>query len=263
MFVAPLLLITLMAFDVPLVYMLSQSVFSPNPTLSHYKELVRHPAYLQILGNTFRIGVITTVVCAVVGFPVAYWISTLSRRGRIVALGLVVLSFWISILVRTYAWIVILGNNGLVNRALLQLGLVGSPIQLIYNSTGVVVGTVNVLLPFMLFPLYARMASFDQRLLRAAASLGASGRQAFLRVYLPLTMPALATGAVLVFILTLGFYVTPMILGGGNVQMIATSLDTYINRYPDWGLASALSTILLVTVLVCYAGYSRLGRARG
>ena len=170
------------------------------------------------------------------------------------------LPFWVSILVRTYAWIVVLGNGGLVNRALQWLGLTDAPVSFLYNELGVTIGMANVLLPFLVLPLFAAMIRIDDRLLQAAASLGAPPRTIFWKVYFPLTLPALAAGALLVFILCLGFYVTPAILGGGRVPMISNLLDTLINQIPRWEQASAISTILLIVTLLIFAAYRRLDR---
>jgi putative spermidine/putrescine transport system permease protein len=210
------------------------------------------PVYLKVLGNTLRIALITTVVCVLVGYPLAYWLRGLSARARIVALTCIVLPFWISILIRTYAWIVVLGNAGVVNRTLMALGLVGAPLPILYNELGVTIGTVNVLLPFFVLPLYASISRIDERLLYAAASLGASGRTIFWRVFFPLSLPALAASSILVFILTLGFYITPAVLGGGRVPMVANMLDMLINTFPRWELAAAISTVLMALVVGFY-----------
>jgi ABC-type spermidine/putrescine transport system permease subunit I len=187
----------------------------------------------------------------------------LSPGRQLIALALVVLPFWVSILVRTYAWIVILGNDGLVNRMLQGLGLAAAPVSFLSNEFGVILGTANILLPFLVLPLLAAMLKVDDRLLQAAASLGASQRTVFWRVFFPLTLPSLAAGAILVFILTLGFFITPAILGGGRVPMVANMLDLLINRLPRWELAAAISTILLIMTLACYAAYRWVGgRAR-
>jgi putative spermidine/putrescine transport system permease protein len=251
-FVAPLLLFMLAGFTGPVLLMLGWSVTDPTPTARHYAYLVETPVYLRVLANTLRIALITTVACTALGYPLAYWLRGLAVRPRLVALTLVILPFWISILIRTYAWIVILGNAGLVNRSLLELGLIGSPLPFLYNELGVTIGTVNVLLPFFVLPLYAAMTRIDQRLLDAAASLGASPRTIFWRLFLPLSAPALAASAILVFILTLGFYITPAVLGGGRVPMVANMLDMLINTFPRWELAAAISTLLMAVVIGFY-----------
>lgn len=260
LFTAPLAAVLLVTFGLPLAGIALRSVGSlDDPSLEYYRQLVESPAYLRVLGNTFVIALTVTVVTSVLGYPLALWISQLSPRARLIAVTLVVLPFWTSILVRTYSWIIILGQRGVVNETLLDLGLVGSPLQLIYNELGVTIGMVHVLLPFLVLPLTASMLSFDERLLRAGSSLGAPPRTVFARIYFPLTVPALAAGGILVFILSLGFFITPALLGGGQVPMIATVLDTFINRLPRWELAAALSMVLLAASLVCYAVYRRVG----
>jgi ABC-type spermidine/putrescine transport system permease subunit I len=259
LYVAPLFVVMLLAFNLPIVLMLSWSVAAPPEVLAHYAQVFERAVYLKVLGNTFRIALIATAVCVVLGYPLAYWMRGLSPGRQLFALALVVLPFWVSILVRTYAWIVILGNDGLVNRTLEGLGLIHAPVSFLYNQFGVVLGTANVLLPFLVLPLFAAMLKVDDRLLQAAASLGASDRTVFWRVFFPLTLPSLAAGAILVCILTLGFFITPAILGGGRVPMIANMLDLLINRLPRWELAAAISTLLLFITLVCYAAYRWVG----
>ncbi|WP_159999866.1 ABC transporter permease [Roseomonas sp. 18066] len=258
----PLLAVMLVAFNLPILAMLAQSFLSPEPTVAHWAELVQTPMYLRVLGNTFWMAAITAGVCGLLGYPLAFWIRTLSGRAQLVALTLVLMPFWISVLVRTYAWIVVLGNAGMVNRALLGLGLVEAPVPFLYNTLGVTIGTTNVLLPFLVLPLLAAMMKLDERLFQAAATLGASQRAIFWRVFFPLTLPAFAAGILLVFILTLGFYVTPAILGGGRVPMIGNMLDVLINLMPRWELAAAISTLLLVATLGLFALYRVIG-ARG
>src|SRR5215813_884973 len=212
-FVAPLLVLMLVAFNAPIAYMLGLAFWdkSRGLTLEHYEGLLEAPVYLRVLGNTMRIAVIATLANVMIGYPLAHWMRGLQNRARLAAIALVVLPFWISILVRTYAWIVVLGNGGLVNRALQWLGLTDGPVQFLYNELGVTIGMANVLLPFLVLPLFAAMVRIDDRLLQAAASLGAPPRTIFWKVYFPLTVPALAAGALLVFMLCLGFYVTPAV----------------------------------------------------
>lgn len=258
-FTLPLFLLMTVFFNLPLIYMLGLSLFSPNPTLEHYVQIFENPVYLEIVADTFRIAMITSVVATILGYPLAYWITKLPIGKQIFAVTIIILPFFVSILVRTYAWIVMLGNSGVVNGTLLKLGLIGSPIQFLYDELGVVIGTINILLPFMVLPLYASMMQFDNRLLLAASSLGAKPFTVFRRIYLPLTLPAVVSGASLVFILTLGFYVTPAILGGGKVQMTATLLDFLINHYPDWEVAAGISIILLIVTLLFYFLFQRGG----
>lgn len=258
-YVLPLFILILIAFNIPLFLILVRSFLNPEPTLEHYVYLMENPVYLQILGSTFRVAIVVTILSVILGFPLAYWMTRLSSKLQLIVITIVAMSFLVSILIRTYAWIVILGNNGIVNRTLIELGITGSPLQLIYNQMGVTLGTLNVLLPFLILPLYAAMLKFDHRLMQAAASLGSKPIRTFFKIYLPLTLPSLLSSSILVFILALGFFITPAILGGGQVQMIATILDTLINRLAEWELSSAISTILLVTTLILYAIYRRVG----
>jgi putative spermidine/putrescine transport system permease protein len=250
--VGPLFVFMLLAFNLPILLMLAWSFTNPTPTLSHYAYLFEVPIYLRVLANTLRIAAVTVVCCLMLGYPLAYWLRTLAPRRRLLVLALVVLPFWISILIRTYAWIVILGNNGLANRALIDLGLLGQPVEILYSELGVIIGTVNVLLPFFVLPLYASMTQIDDRLMQAARSLGAPQRTIFWRIFLPLSLPAVAAGAILVFILTLGFYITPAVLGGGRVPMIANAIALLINELPRWELAAAISTLLMLAVIAFY-----------
>jgi putative spermidine/putrescine transport system permease protein len=258
-YVLPLLVFVVVLFDLPVLRMLSLSFQSDAGVFGAYQELVSSSAYLLVILNTFKMALATALVCGALGYALAYWIYSLSSpRLRGAALALVGLSFWISILVRTYAWIVVLGNNGIVNRLLLDLGLIQSPLPLIYNELGVLVGTVNLLLPLVVLPLYANMSGVDRRLTQAARSLGAGEARVFWQVFFPLTLPALLAGTMLVFILTLGFLVTPAILGGNRVPMIATVLDSLINVLSDWQLAAALSSILLLITLGFYLVHKHL-----
>lgn len=258
-YVLPLLAFVVVVFDVPVLRMLSISFTSDSGFFGSYRDLLESPAYLRVMLNTFKVALATALACGALGYLLAYWIySQTCARLRITALALVGLSFWISILVRTYAWIVVLGNNGIVNRYLLEHGVIDSPLPLLYNEFGVLVGTVNLLLPLVVLPLYAAMTGIDRRLTHAARSLGASDLRVFWQIFFPLTLPALLAGSMLVFILTLGFLVTPAILGGNRVPMIATVLDSLINVLSDWQLAAALSSVLLVFTLALYMVYKTL-----
>ncbi|WP_342642912.1 ABC transporter permease [Rhodoligotrophos ferricapiens] len=253
--VTPAAVFILLLFNIPLLLMLSWSVGTGDEPLKYFAALARGSVYMKVLGNTIYIALLTTLACCILGYPLAYWMWSLSPRRQMLVLALVVLTFWISILVRTYSWIVVLGNDGVVNRVLRWLGITETSVPFLYNQFGVIVGTTNVLLPFLVLPLFAAMLKLDRRLLQAAESMGASQATIFFRIFLPLTIPALAAGSILVFILTLGFFITPAILGGGRVPMIANMLDLLINRMPRWETAAAISTVLLVLTLLFYAAY--------
>jgi putative spermidine/putrescine transport system permease protein len=211
-----------------------------------------------ILARTFDISAVVTLWCLVLGYPLAYWLSTLPPRRANVLMILVLVPFWTSILVRVAAWIVLLQSAGLVNRALMGLGLIEQPLALLFNRTGVIIAMVHILLPFMILPLYSVMKSVPPTYLRAAVSLGSSPLAAFLRVYVPQTYPGIGAGGLLVFILAIGYYVTPALLGGASDQMLSYYVAQYTNVNVNWGMAAALGALLLAATLVLYALYRRL-----
>lgn len=214
--------------------------------------------FRQVLARTFGVSLAVTVLCLLLGFPVAYLIATQPvRRGNLLMV-LVLLPFWTSLLVRSAAWIVLLQDQGLINQLLQASGLTDAPIRMIFNRTGVIIAMTHVLLPFMIMPLIATMKAIPPTYLRAAISLGAHPAIAFLRVYLPLTLPGMTTGALLVFIMALGYYITPSLVGGADDQMLSYFIAFFTNSSANWGLAAALSVLLLGTTLILYAVYSRL-----
>jgi putative spermidine/putrescine transport system permease protein len=210
-----------------------------------------------ILLRTFYISAVVTLLCLALGFPLAYWLSTLPARRANVLMILVLVPFWTSILVRVAAWVVLLQREGLVNKALMGTGLINEPLALLFNRTGVVIAMVHILLPFMILPLYSVMKSVPPTYLRAAISLGSAPLAAFFRVYVPQTLPGVGAGGLLVFILSIGYYVTPALLGGANDQMLSYYIAQYTNVDVNWGLACALGAILLAATLVLYAVYRR------
>jgi putative spermidine/putrescine transport system permease protein len=219
---------------------------------------VEQRLYLDVFARTFGIAASVTLICVVLGFPLAWVIANAPPAVARILLVLVLLPFWTSLLVRTTAWIVLLQEQGLVNAALMRLGLVEAPMRLVFNRTGVLVAMVHVLLPFMVLPLYATLAGIPPSLMRAAKSLGAPPLTAFFRVYLPQTVPGLAAGSLLVFILALGYYITPALVGGAEDQMVAYFIAFYTTATVNWGLAAALGAVLLLATTVLYLVYSRL-----
>jgi putative spermidine/putrescine transport system permease protein len=224
-------------------------------------DVVRMPpdqrVFAPILGRTFQISAVVTIVCLLLAYPLAYWLSTLSARQANVLMILVLVPFWTSILVRVAAWIVLLQSEGLINRGLHAIGLIDQPLQLLFNRTGVVIAMVHILLPFMILPLYSVMKSVPPTYLRAAISLGSPPLAAFFRVYLPQTYPGIGAGALLVFILSIGYYVTPALLGGADDQMLSYYVAQYTNVNINWGMACALGALLLGATLVLYGVYRR------
>jgi putative spermidine/putrescine transport system permease protein len=248
--VLPALALFVAVYLYPLSRLAVWSFFDPTFTLKHYRLLFAEPAYLVALQNTLTLSLSVTVMALVLAYPLAYLMTTVGPRTRSLLTALVLIPFWTSILVRTFAWLVILGKQGLVNQALVGLGLVQAPVPLIHNRTGVQIGMVHVLLPFMVLPLYSVMAGIDRDLLRAARSLGARPAQAFLRVFLPLSLPGVNAGCLLVFLAAVGFYITPALLGGPGQITIAMLIDLVVNDLLNWGFGATLAILLLTAVFV-------------
>ncbi|MCC7271247.1 MAG: ABC transporter permease [Alphaproteobacteria bacterium] len=257
---APAALLLAALFAYPLLDLLRLSL--EHGSLAHYEAVFSGGLYVRVLWNTARIAVIVTVACAVLGYPLAHFLATAPRGWALFGLLCVVLPFWTSLLVRTYAWMVLLGNNGVVNKLLLAAGIVAEPLPLMHNELGVVVGMVHVLLPYFVFPVYAVMLRVDRDLMAAAEGLGAPLWQVVRRIYLPLTLPGVVAGGTLVFILALGFFITPALLGGGKVMMIALLIDQQVAQMLNWGLASALCMVLVAAILVFHAALKRIARSR-
>jgi putative spermidine/putrescine transport system permease protein len=218
-------------------------------------------AFGRILLRTFEISAVVTLWCLLLGYPLAYWLSTLPARRANVLMILVLVPFWTSILVRVAAWIVLLQSEGLVNHALQGLNLIQQPLALLFNRTGVTIAMVHILLPFMILPLYSVMKSVPATYLRAAVSLGSPPLAAFFRVYVPQTYAGVGAGVLLVFILSIGYYVTPALLGGPGDQMLSYYIAQYTNVNVNWGMACALGALLLAATLVLYALYRRVTKA--
>ncbi|MGF6093921.1 ABC transporter permease [Pseudomonas sp. 18175] len=216
--------------------------------------------YRSILGRTFSIAAITTLVCVLLAFPLCTYLDRRTPRTRNALLLLILLPFWTSILVRTTAWMVLLQDSGIVNATLMQLGLINSPLHLLYNRFGVILALVHVMLPFMVFPLLAAMSSCNCLLVQAAYSMGARPLRVFFQVYLPQVLPGVAAGALMVFIVTLGFYITPALLGGPADQMISYYIAQFTTGTLNWGLASALGLVLLVATTLLYLIQAHLAR---
>ena len=213
--------------------------------------------FLDIYARTFWMAFVITASALLLGYPVAYLMTNGSRTTQAVLLFFVLLPFWTSLMVRTAAWMVLLQTNGPINDFLLWLGVIGEPLELLYNRIGVYIGMIHVLLPFMIMPIYAVMRGIPASHMRAATSLGAPPWRAFLRVYLPQTLPGVAAGCLLVCILAIGFYITPALLGESDDQLISYFIAFYTNETLNWGLASALSVILLLMVFVLYGVFTR------
>lgn len=249
---APALVIVLVLLFLPIGWLMSLSFIGADGGLSfeNYTRIWTEGAYVSIFVTTFEVSLWVTLSCVLLGYPVAYTLNLLPEKISNILILAVLIPFWTSLLVRTYAWLVLLQRRGIVNSTLINLGLIDQPLQLVHNMAGTVIGMVHIMLPFLVLPLYASMRAIDGNLLRAAANLGSSPAHAFLRIFLPLSAPGLIAGAMLVFVMSLGFYITPVILGGGRVQMISQRIEASVSLFPTWGPASALAVVLLILTTV-------------
>lgn len=253
---APAILFLLLLFVAPIGYILMLSVTDPTVSFAHYRRLFAVPLYAAVMLNTLRTALVVTVCGLLLSYPMAY---VMARRNGIVGTILLVVvgtCFWTGFIVRTYAWLVILGNRGPVTAAYAALGL-GKPPQLLFTSFSSTLGMTHILMPYMIFALYAVMKNIDNNQLRAAESLGARPFAVFWNVYLPLSLPGVVNGCVLVFTICLGFYVTPVLLGTPRDMMISQLIDQQVETLLAWGFASALSVVLLVVTMLLLAIYNR------
>lgn len=246
----------------PLAQLLWLSFQSPAGWSAAYAELLGSEVFRTIFLNTLRLALVVTVLCVLLAYPAAWLLTRVRGLWFSLALYCVLVPFWISVLVRTFSWMLLLERRGPVNTLLMQAGLIDRPLRLLFNDFGVHLGMVHVLLPYAILPVYAAMLKVDPRLLAASEGLGASGRTTFLRVYLPLTMPGVLAGAAFVFLLALGFFITPALLGGPHNLTAAMLIDRFVNDRLVWPLAAAASFLLLgivLLVLALAARFLRLG----
>ena len=254
----PALLLLFVFFLYPVVRMLGFSI--EGGTFEWYAKALGEGLYLQVFFNTFEIAFWVTAICLVLGYPLGFLLATTTPGWATLGFIFVLLPLWTSVLVRTYAWMVLLGRNGVFNRAMLEAGLISDPIPMLNNLSGVLIGMVHVLLPYMVLPIYGAVRRVDPSLVSAAEGLGASNARIFRRVYLPLTLPGIFAGTVIVFVLSLGFYITPALLGGGRVIMLAVMIEQQVHQTLNWPFAAALSASLLVVTLAIYAMAQRFTR---
>jgi len=215
-------------------------------SLENYERMIKRRSYARIFQTTFEVSLITTGLCILIGYPLAYFMSQLPLKWANLCLITVLLPFWTSLLVRTYAWLVLLQRQGLVNDWGISLGLWEEPIKMVHNLTGTLIGMVHIMLPFLILPVYGAMRAIDRDYMKAASNLGASPARAFWTVFFPLSTPGLFAGALMVFILCLGFFVTPAVLGGGKVILVSMQIVSNIELFVNWGAASALGVVLLM-----------------
>lgn len=243
------LLYVVLAMGVPLIGIIIKSFSTPKGlTLKFYHKAITEPLYLGVLFSTVETSIIVTILCLALAYPMAYLsVSARSQRVRALITGGVLIPYWISMLVRIFAWQVILQNNGLVNQAMLFLGLVRSPVKLLYTNLAVVISLVHILLPVMFLSLQTNMRLIDRNLMLASSVMGATRSYGFIHVFLPLSKGGMVSGSIMVFVLALGFYIAPALLGGPDNMMLSNLIEISMNNF-NWGLAAALSVELLLLV---------------
>ena len=265
---APATVLVSVIIVIPVGWLFWLSLFNDQGALSldNYLRMIESRSYTRIFITTFKVSFLTTAICVLLGYPLAYFLAQLPRRWAALGLMTVLLPFWTSLLVRTYAWLVVLQRKGLVNQWGMELGLWDAPIRLAHNLNGTLIGMAHIMLPFLVLPLYGSMKAINFDYIKAAANLGATPIRAFFHVFLPLSLPGLFAGIIIVFVLCLGFFVTPAVLGGGRVIMVSMKIETLIDLFYNFGTASALGVVLLaLTLLVLFAAHKllRLDRVLG
>jgi len=254
----PAFILLILFFIYPIVTILIRSFSEPEWGVQNYVTFFRQTAYLGALANTFKIAIVVTLITLVLGYLVAYAMTTVGKKMRQFILIAVLIPFWTSLLVRTYAWMVLLQNEGIINRTLQWLGIVQEPLQLIHNFTGVIIGMVYTMLPFMILPIYSTMTSIDPGLMRAGANLGATPFVVFTRIFLPLTMPGVGAGSIMVFVMTIGYYITPALLGGSKDTMIGQFIAEQIQSLLNWGMGATAAMVLVLATLIFFFFYLRI-----
>lgn len=249
---APSILIIIAVIMIPLGWLFYLSLIGKGGEFSlvNYQKMIEYKSYARVYLTTFEVSFLTTLVCILIGYPLAYFLAQLPQRMAGIFMLTVLLPFWTSLLVRTYAWLVLLQKKGLLNEFAIQIGLWETPVKLVHNMTGTLIGMAHIMLPFLVLPLYGTMRRIEPDLMRAAANLGAKPVQVFWKVFFPMSLPGMVAGSLIVFVLCLGFYVTPAVLGGGRVVMVATQITAILENQFNWGAASALGVVLLIATLI-------------
>jgi putative spermidine/putrescine transport system permease protein len=248
--ILPILVLLVFFMVAPVFRIFALSFFDPDFTVKHYIKFFQTGIYLQILLRTLVISLMVSVCCLIAGYPVSYLMADVSPKTAKILIILVILPLWTGILVRTYAWMVLLGRQGLLNKLLIYFDLVAEPIKLLYTTKAVVLAMVQILLPLMILPLYATMKGIDRNLLKASQILGAGPLRTFWRIFLPLSTPGILAGFTLVFIISIAFFITPALVGGRKDIMIAMLIESQITSLLNWGFAAALSLILMAMTLI-------------
>lgn len=252
-YAVPAILLLLAFFVLPVIMLLTRSFTEPEPGFQNYATLLASPTYAKIFFNTFYVATLVTFVTTLVAFPIAWSLAIMPRIWSQLLFAIILLSMWTNLLARTYAWMVLLQQTGLVNRILISVGLIDRPLQLTNNLVGVTIGMVYIMLPFMILPLYGVIRKIDPAILQAAALCGASKGQALRRILLPLAAPGIGAGGLMVFVMSLGYFVTPSLLGGTANMMLAELIVQQVQSLVNWGMGGAAAFILLIVTLTLYA----------
>lgn len=255
--ISPLLLYLFLFFVVPLSRGLWVSFWDPQFTLKNYVHFFTEPVYIMVVINSFKIASTVTIISLMLAYPYAYLLSSVSDDTASKLLLFVILPFWVSLLVRNYSWMILLGRHGVFNTILMDIGLVSRPIKFLYSTMGVNIGMVHIMLPYMILSLFSVMKGIDRNLMKAAQSLGANRFHTFIRVFLPLSLPGIAGGCLIVFIMSIGFFITPALLGGARDVMIAQLIEQNVSLMLRWGFAFAAAFVLLALTVVILAVYNR------
>lgn len=248
----PGLLFLAVIFLLPVFGVFLRGVTDPVLGLQNYAELLSSATFYDILGNTFLVAILVTIFSILLGFPMAWLITIAPGRIARLVFAVVLLSMWTSLLARTYAWLVLLQNSGIINQMLVASGIVDQPIAMVNNLVGIVIGMTYIMIPFIVLPLQTSMAAVDSTVLQAASVCGARAPVVFLRVFLPLVAPGLTAGGTMVFVMSLGYYVTPALLGSTKNMMLAEYIVQQVLNYLEWGIGGAAAVILLVITLAIY-----------
>ncbi len=256
--ILPALLLLLVFYIGPIVQVLAISVTEPEPGLGNYERILTSESVQRVMLTTLRICLITTVLALLLGYGIAYAITLASPRAKGWWILAVLVPLWISVLVRAFAWVTLLRRQGLVNNTLMNAGVISEPLPLVWNEFGIIVGMVHYMVPFAVLPMLASMREIDPRLLAAARGLGATRGQVFRQVFLPLSKPGILAACVLVFIFSLGFYITPAILGGGKTLMVAEWISLQILDLIRWGLGTMMATVLILTIILTLVVFARI-----
>ncbi|NGM44082.1 ABC transporter permease [Rhodobacter sp. SGA-6-6] len=259
----PALLLVVFFFLLPVAILLSRSVTEPTLGLHNYVELLGSPTYLKIFYNTFLVSSLVTIISLLIGFPVAWALAIMPRGLSSVVFAILLLSMWTNLLARTYAWMVLLQRTGVINKTLMGLGIIDQPLQLVNNLVGVTIGMTYIMVPFIVIPLHGVIRKIDPAILQAAALCGASRWQALRMVLIPLARPGIFSGALMVFVMSLGYFVTPALLGGTANMMLAELIAQFVQSLLNWGMGGAAALVLLSVTMALYILQVRLFGAKG